>query len=79
MLYADYFEAYINKTSFRATGNDMYILLSGEVGSRIRKPYSCYYDLKNVIDRPAPMPLCFAVEKQYSSTFGRESITSSSA
>jgi len=42
-------------------GVDHFVL--GEAESRIRKPASCFCDLKNVIDRPGPMPLCFAVEK----------------
>ena len=65
--------------SFHKIGKDLYISCSGEAESRIRKPASCFCDLKNVIDRPGPMPLCFAVEKRCSSTFVHESITSSSA
>ena len=47
--------------------------------SGIRKPTSCFCDLKNIIDRPGPMPLYFAVEMLRSSTCVYESITSSSA
>ena len=48
--------------SFHTMGKDLYISCSGEAESRIRKPASCFYDLKDVIDRLQPMSLCFAVE-----------------
>ena len=39
--------------SFYTMGKNLYISCSGEAESKIRKSTSCFYDLKNVIDRPA--------------------------
>ena len=58
--------------SFHKIGKDLYISCSGEAENRIRKPASCFCDLKNVTDRPGlclyaspwrsdvPQPLCMS-------------------